>query len=335
LLEHALANEGEYMANASLLNDNLAHKITLALLQEGIILPESYGQTAARVLQITEEVRTSGLALEGAAGLTAQDALTIVAGNTGATGTYQNHPKLVPTFQKGIRAVHDAIHAELAAGQRRFEQAYEAAKRTLDSLRPTEYTLEAAAVHEGALDAFLLLGLAARHGFTDKRVLDAYHRGSAALTAPAVSENASTVSEERGEELMADLEEGIASPVAEDLRSRILAGDKAGALEVLAEERMTGQDAEDLYAYCRQQWLGKRLALLEVPSEQMEDVVRKNLPSTEVFDGYGPRYLVRQGKSVESGYAEERGGRLWLALRRDRVELSTVPQLWMVVEVPQ
>jgi hypothetical protein len=322
------------MANASLLNDNLAHKLTLALLQDGIILPENYGQVAARVLQITEEVRTSGLGLEGAAGLTAHDAFTIVAGNTSAMGTYQNYPALIPTFQKGILAVHDAIRAELAAGQRRFEQAYEVAKRTLDSLRPIEYNLEAQAVHEGALDAFLLLGLASRHGFTDKRVLDAYQRGTAALAAPAEAETALVVSEERGEQLIADLEDGMASPAAQYLHSRILAGDKAEALKALAEERMTGQDAEDLYAYCRQKWLGKRLALVEIPPEQAEEIVRKNLPSEDMFDGYGPNYLVRRGESVMNAFSMERAGRLWLSLGgRDRVEVKDVSQLWIVVEL--
>jgi len=323
------------MANPSLLNDNLAHKITQALLQEGVILPENYGQIAARVLQITEEVRTSGLALESAAGLTAHDALAMVAGNANESGTYWNYPSFIPAFQKGNLAILDAIRADIAAGRRRFEHAFEAAQRTFDSLRPIGHDLEAQAVCDGAHNAYLLLSLASRHGFTDKRVLDAFQRGTAALAAPAVAETGSAVSEERGEQLMADLEEGIASPVAEDLRLRILAGDKVRALEVLAEERMTGQNAEDLYAYCRQKWLGKRLMLVEVPRHQMEEVVRKNLPSTEVFNGYGPKYLVRQGKSVESGYAEERVGRLWLDLRKDRVELSTVPQLWMVVEVPQ
>jgi len=322
------------MTQASLLNDNLAHKIVLALLQAGIILPENYGQIAARVFQITEEVRTSGLALEGAAGLTAHDALAIVAGNANQTGNYQKYPKFVPAFQKGILAVYDAIRAEIDAGHRRFEHAHETARRTLDSLRPTEYDLSAQAVCDGAHDAFLLLGLASRNGFTDKRVLDAYQRGTATLTAPAEEDNSSTVSDERGEQLIADLEEGIASPAAGYLHSRILAGDKPEALKTMAEERMTGQDAEDLYAYCRQKWLGKRLALVEIPQEQSEEIVRKNLQSEDDFDDYGPTFLVRRGKSVVNGFPTERAGKLWLNLGGgDRVPLKDAQQLWMVVEL--
>lgn len=322
------------MEHPSLLNENLAHKIVQALIKDGAILPENYGAVTARVLQVTDEVRTTGLDFGGAAGLTGPDALAIVSGAADDQGSYRNYPHMVPAFQRGMRAVNDAIRNKLLSGRCTFTQAYEVARDTLDSLRPTEYGLEAEAAHEGAKNVFLLLGLASRYGFSDNRVLEAYRRGTIALN-PPVTVDEPAVSEERGEQLIADLEDGIASPAAEYLRSRILAGDKPEALKALADERMTGQDAEDLYAYCRQKWLGKRLALVEVPAEQAEEVVRKNLHSETEFDGYGPNYLVRRGESVMNAFSMERAGRLWLNLGgRDRVEVKDVPQLWMVVELP-
>lgn len=321
------------MEHTSLLNENLAHKIVQALLKDGAILPENYGQVVARVQQVTDEVRTTGLAFGGAAGLTGHDALAIVAGCANETGNYANYPHLVPVFKQGMLKIQDVIRDELIKGRCTFERVFEVAGSLLDSLRPTEYSVNAAAIQDGARNAYLMLGLASRHGFTDKRVLDAYHQGTAALQ-PACPAEEPSVLEERGEQLIADLEEGIASPAAEYLRSRILSGDKAKALEAMAEERMTGQDAEDLYTYCRAKWLGKRLAIVEVPSEQAEELVRKNLPSKDEFDGYGPSYLVRRGDSVVNAYAVDLAGRLWLNLGgRDRIEVKDVPQLWMVIEL--
>lgn len=324
-------------ADLSLLNDNLAHKLVLALLQEDAVQAASYTQLLGQVQQVLSDVRAAhagaGSVPPETAVLTATDALAITSGCIDNSGGYRNDTNAAMAFRRGLIAVENAIRAKMFTGKCTFEHALAAAEYMVREHRPTrDDDAYGNAVYDGANTAFLRLSAASRNGLSDPEVLAAHRIGTLRPLVPAAV--AHTVSGDRGEDLLAQLEEGIASPPAQALRSHILAGQKEDALAILAEERMVGKDAEDLYAYCRQKWLGKRLALVEVPFEQMEEIVRKNLPSNDEFAGYGPDYLVRRGNAVANGYATERNGRLWLHLSRDRVEVKDIPQLWMVVEQP-
>jgi len=326
------------MAHASLLNDNLAHKIVLALLQEGALPAARYTDILARVVDVLAEVCTSDSASTagsaGAAGLTATDALAITSGCLDNSGGYRDDPAAAAAFKEGATKVYDAIGLQARDGFTSFDHAVVAAETVLTELYAQLEANEAGASerYDGAKTAHLLLEAAEHYGLSDGQVFAAHQIGMRRPLRATAQEI--EVSQDRGEQLIADLEEGIASPAAEHLHSRILAGDKKAAMKALAQERMTGQDAEDLYAYCRHKWLGKRLTLVEIPKDQAEEIVRKNLPSEEVFDGFGPEYIVRRGESVVTGYAMEQQGRLWLSISRDRIEVKDISQLWMVVELP-
>jgi hypothetical protein len=337
------------MAHASLLNDNLAHKLVLALLQDDTLSAARYTDLLGRVSQVLTEVRNAHPepveVASGADALTAYDALAITSGCLDNSGGYRDDPEAAAAFKQGAKGVYDAVDLQARAGGTSFENALFAAKSALSRFENYHFSstnfynlhsdADKAAMLarcDGAKTAYLLLEQAAVYGLADGQVLAAHQIGTKRPLCPVPPQT--TVSEERGEQLLDALEEGIASPVAQDLRSRILAGDKVGALEVLSDERMTGQDAEDLYAYCHQKWLGKRLAVVEVPPEHAEEVVRKNLPADGVFDGYGPLYLVRRGKSVETSRARKSGNQLCFNLSRDDIEIKDVKQLWMVVELP-
>lgn len=326
------------MAHASLLNDNLAHKIVLALLQDGALPSARYTDMLARVVAVLTDVRASHSELtasdSGAESLTATDALAITSGCLDNSGGYRDDPVAAAAFKQGAEKVYNAIELQARDGFTSFDHAVLAAETVLTELyaQLDSNVAGASERYDGAKTAHLLLEAATHYGLSDGQVFAAHQIGTRRPIGAAPQ--AAAVSAERGEQLIADLEEGIASPAAEHLHSRILAGDKNAALKALAQERMTGPDAEDLYAYCRQKWLGKRLTLVEVPREQAEEIVRKNLPSEEVFDGFGPEYIVRRGESVVTGYAMEQRGRLWLSIARDRIEVKDVSQLWMVVELP-
>lgn len=338
------------MAHASLLNDNLAHKLVLALVHDNTIPSSQYTAVLGKIVDVLANVRAAHpeevTPASASNALTAKDALAIAQGSMDSSGGYRDDPKAIFAFKQGIKAVCEAIERQMRDGNNSFSAARHAAESALmlysnHSTSITQFGSgwscsekeDALAREDGAKTANLLLEAAEQHGLADGQVFAAHLIGTRRPL--AASPQKEGISEARGEELMAHLEEGISSPAAEYLRARILAGDKQAALAALEEESMSGQNAEDLYAYCRQKWLGKRLALVEVPVELAEDIVRKNMPSTDEFDGFGPDYVVRQGNGVTTAYVTERAGRLWFSLGGlDRVEVKDVPQIWMVVELP-
>jgi len=144
----------------------------------------------------------------------------------------------------------------------------------------------------------------------------------------------SGVSTERGEELLHDLENGLSSVAAGALFQYILAAEKRPALAIMHDEGFTGQDAEDLYAYCRTKWLGNRLVVVEVPKTCIVGFVQAEDARARQANEQRPQYLVRQGLNVVPCLARVQEDPITFLTSREELELKDVKQLWLISAQP-
>jgi len=140
----------------------------------------------------------------------------------------------------------------------------------------------------------------------------------------------SSVSVERGEELLQDLQDGMSSIAAGALFQHILAAEKRQALAILRDERISDQDAEDIYSYCRAKWLGTRLVVVEVPKTHIVGFVQDEDSRAQAANEDRPQYLVRQGLNIVPCLARVRNDSLEVITGRDVLELKDVKQLWLI-----
>lgn len=142
------------------------------------------------------------------------------------------------------------------------------------------------------------------------------------------------VSVARGEELLEDLQEGISSAAASALFQHILAAEKREALALMRDERMSGQNAEDLYSYCRAKWLGNRLVVVEVPRTQIVGFVQETDAKARQTDTDRPHYLVRQGLNVVPCMPRLQEDPMTFLTSREELELKDIKQLWLISSQP-
>lgn len=172
-----------------------------------------------------------------------------------------------------------------------------------------------------------MLGAAERARIAGKDFNEQYVAALAAFTPETGRKQRSCpVSNERGEDLLAALEDGMSSLVGRELFQLILEGNKRRTLRMLREEGMDGQDAQDLYAYCRHKWSSKPLAIVEIPRQHVARIAQET-------KGYG-KFLVRQGLHVvqASLFSSGRvpGEKVFLLPSGNEIALSEVSQLWTV-----
>ena len=142
------------------------------------------------------------------------------------------------------------------------------------------------------------------------------------------------VSTERGEELLQDLQDGVSSIAAGALFQYILAAEKRSALAIMRDEGFTGQDAEDLYAYCRTKWLGNRLVVVEVPKTRIVGFVQEEDARAQEAGEQRPQYLVRQGLNIVPCLPRLKEDPITFLTGRDEIELKDVKQLWLISAQP-
>lgn len=140
-----------------------------------------------------------------------------------------------------------------------------------------------------------------------------------------------SVSTQRGEELLEELQSGISSPAAGALFQSILTGGKKYALAIMRDERITDQDAQDLYVYLREKWLGTRLAVVEVPRTQVVEFIQETDAKAEQTKSGRPGYLLREGLNVVPCLPRFKGDTLTFLTNHDEYELKDVKQLWLVL----
>ena len=143
------------------------------------------------------------------------------------------------------------------------------------------------------------------------------------------------VSKERGEELLDELQSGMSSPAAQELYQLILADCKDEAIALMGEEGTGGQDAEDLYVYCRYKWASGALVVSEVPLEYAERIINWADPGLDEYSSERPGFLMRTGTGVTSVYVTRDKGQLQFRSARtmEMHGLSEITQLWMVSNV--
>jgi hypothetical protein len=150
----------------------------------------------------------------------------------------------------------------------------------------------------------------------------------------ASTRGAKAVSAERGEELLADLESGLNSMVARELFQHILAAEKRQALAIMRDERMSDENAQDLYTYCRAKWLDAKLAVVEVPRTSLVGFIREAEEQAQQASKERPQYLVRQGLSIVPCRPYLRNEPMTFLTSSGEIDLKEVKQLWMVVQNP-
>lgn len=131
-------------------------------------------------------------------------------------------------------------------------------------------------------------------------------------------------------ELVAQLEAGIAAPVAMDLRSALLDGDQRRAIRILREECFGPEAAEALYQHLRKIYAGGPTTLVEIDKSDLARVVAEAAKSGEPAD-----FLVRRGREiVQSNPHFIHGETLFYGHRMEQISLAQVDQLWRIVIAP-
>jgi len=102
--------------------------------------------------------------------------------------------------------------------------------------------------------------------------------------------------------LIDEVFETIRSPVAKELRNLCVAGSKAEALCILRDEQIPEEDLEAVYACCVKQWTGVDVALVEIPMADALTVIPELHRATRAAGKPEPRFVVRHGLTVLSGF---------------------------------
>lgn len=135
-----------------------------------------------------------------------------------------------------------------------------------------------------------------------------------------------------GKELYADLMGHIASPPAQALREFVVAGNKKMALSILHSERVSDENAEVLYEYCRTKWLGEAVDLVEVPVESAAAEILRCAAQARAAGAEEPSYVVRYGREIKSVLVYEYGEHIVLYVPGlGPLPLSDVHQFWLQV----
>jgi hypothetical protein len=132
-------------------------------------------------------------------------------------------------------------------------------------------------------------------------------------------------------DLLAELEDCISRPAAEDLRECVIRDNRAGALEIIQGERFSLEHAEILYDYCRVQWGGIDVDLVEIPMAKATETLAMLDAAAGDDENRRPRYVVRDGTRLTSTWASFERGEWCIFLRESGyVPLSRIRQLWHI-----
>lgn len=132
-------------------------------------------------------------------------------------------------------------------------------------------------------------------------------------------------------EMLSELEGTISSPAASALRTYVLRGDRARALQIFQDERFSLEQAEELYSYCKKLWSGADVDLVEIPLERAAQTFAALSAAAGPDCLNPPRYIIRDGlRLFESGAYLENGKWHVFLSGEGFVSLSRIRQLWHI-----
>lgn len=129
------------------------------------------------------------------------------------------------------------------------------------------------------------------------------------------------------DELMADLGNVLASPVARMLRSYILDGKRAKAYAVLQDEGFDATDCTTLYQHLRKELRGATVTFVELAKKERPAAVASALSAKTPV-----AFLVRRGCDLFQATPYARDGTIeFFAPDSSFISLARVDQLWRIV----